>query len=122
MPEAVPPGVARHFQCRGLFPYRDFIMDTPEQPTVWPPAPTLPPPQTEGPKPFKLRLSVPEWVSYWWRSGLPFFVALYIIRGFCEVDQLRCPRWCSVPYALAAWFVTGGLMTAWKYRLKKNKE
>ena len=37
-------------------------MDTPEQPTVWPPAPTAAPPEAEQAEPFKIKLSVPTWL------------------------------------------------------------
>lgn len=97
-------------------------MDTPEQPTTWPPAPTVAPPEAEQSKPFKLRLPVPEWGRNWYNSTISFLTAWYIIRGFCEIDQLPCPHWCSFPVACAAGFITGGLMTAWKYRPRRKKE
>ena len=96
-------------------------MDTSEQPTVWPPPPTVAPPEAEKAKPFKLKLPLPDWGRYWYKSSLWFFSAWYIIRGFCEVDHLQTPRWCSFPAALAAWFVVGGLMTAWKFRPKNKR-
>ena len=96
-------------------------MDTPEQPTIWPPAPTIAPPEAEKTKPFKIKIPVPEWVSYWTQYGASFFVARYVIQIFCEVDHLQTPRWCSVPAALAAWFIVGGLMTAWKYGPRRKR-
>jgi len=52
-------------------------MDTPEPPTVWPPAPTVAPPEAEQTKPFKLRLPLPEWVSYWLKAGCTFYLIVY---------------------------------------------
>jgi len=97
-------------------------MDTPEQPTIWPPAPTLAPPEAEKTRPFRLRLRSPEWAAYWLRYGVWFLAAWYITRGFYEVDKLPCPRWCSFPIACGAWFVVGGLLTAWKFWPRKKEE
>lgn len=62
-------------------------MDPSEQPTIWPPAPTVAPPEAEQPKPFKLRLPVPEWGRNWYNSTISFLTAWYIMRGFCEIDN-----------------------------------
>ena len=95
-------------------------MDLPEQPTVWPPAPNIAPPQPEKAKRFKLM--VPEWMSYWFRYVIWFLADHLIVPAFCEIDHIPTPRWSSFPAAMAAWFVVGGLLTVWKYWPRRKRD
>lgn len=88
-------------------------MDLPEQPTVWPPAPNIAPPEPAKAK--RRKLIMPEWVSYWFRSGIGLVAISIVVRGFCETNYIPTPRWSSFPAAMGAWFVVGGLLTLWKY-------
>lgn len=96
-------------------------MDLPEQPTVWPPAPNIAPPESAKAK-SRRKLIMPEWISYWYRSGIGLVAISYIVCNFCETDHIPIPRWGSFPVAMGAWFVVGGLLTLWKYwpRRKRN--
>ncbi len=90
-------------------------MDLPEQPTIWPPAPDVAPPElTEAERP---KLIVPEWTKYWCRY-VPVFAALpYVVSVFCEADHIPNPRWSSFPAAIAAGVVVSGLLTFYKFGL-----
>lgn len=80
-------------------------MDLPERPAVWPPAPNVAPP--ESAKVDRPKLIVPEWMEYWFRSGIGLVVLSIIVRSFCEDNY--------IPGAMVVWFVIGGLLTLWKY-------
>ena len=94
-------------------------MDVPEQTDVWPPAPKIAPPKPV--KAERLKLIVPEWVRYWCRSAIWFLAVHLIVPAFCEIDHVPTPRWSSFPAAMATWFILGGLLTLWKYWLKRKK-
>ena len=93
-------------------------MDLPEPPAVWPPAPTIAPPQPVKAKSFKLML--PEWARYWSRCGTWFLAVHLVVPAFCEADHVPVPRWGSFPAAMVAWFVVGGLLTLGKYWPRRN--
>lgn len=76
-------------------------MDLPEQPAAWPPAPNIATPESRP------KLIVPEWIGYWFRSGIGLVALSIIVRSFCEDNY--------IPAAIMVWFVIGGLLTLWKY-------
>ncbi len=97
-------------------------MDTPEPPAVWLPAPTIAPPEAERVKPFKLRLALPEWANYWAKAGFWLAAVLNVCSNGYKLVHPNHPTWCRFEVVIGLWFISGGIATAWKYRLKKNKE
>ena len=97
-------------------------MNTPEQPAVWPPAPTLPPPEAEKAKPFKPKLALPEWADYWLICSSRCGIGVCIFGLFIHQNFHFRPHWDSVIGMLCLGIVMGGLMTAWKFRPKNNKK
>ena len=62
-------------------------MDTPEQPTVWPPAPTLPPPESADPP--KSTLLVTWLIESAWVSAIVVGMA----AGLNLVGHVALPTW-----------------------------
>ena len=67
-------------------------MDTPEPPAIWPPAPTLPPPEQGLSKPSKLQ----KWLVYILKDSVPVYaIWMGIDYALGLIRHSRLPSWQS---------------------------
>lgn len=97
-------------------------MDPSEQPTVWPPTPTLPPPEAEQPTRFNLRLPLPEWLAYVLKESVPpCAILIGVITGLKVYDHLPLPSWRWYTIVVATTLAYNSIAYWVRTRKRRNK-
>ena len=95
-------------------------MDPPEQPTIWPPAPTLPPPDKEDPA--KFAVFVPAWLAYVLKeSAIPcaILIGFETILHLLQHRPLGSWRWYMIVVAtMLGYNGCKYMIKVWRQRIK----
>jgi hypothetical protein len=95
-------------------------MDTPEQPTIWPPAPTIAPPKRE--KSPRFALFLPEWLAYILKeSALPSAAAIGTVISISLINHQPLPNRKDYSIIIGTILIFNGIKYWKKVKRQRNR-